>query len=217
MRTKLFVLALAIGGLVACSEQGADQPMTKSTALVGQADQAASEAQETTVTESADVTAVQQALSNAAEAAGDDARLAAAAVAASAEDQAQVMQSSLDQQLADGQQAIATDTQTTVDTAVLETGKVTSTIISPEQLDMGKRIYSGNCMTCHSPGIAGAPKLGDTQAWSLRISQGLDTLYDHAINGFKGSAGYMPPKGGYASLNDGEVKAAVAYMVFESK
>jgi cytochrome c5 len=66
-------------------------------------------------------------------------------------------------------------------------------------------------------GIAGAPKVGDAAAWEARIAQGEQTLLDHAINGYQGSAGYMPAKGGFAFLSDEDVAAAVAYMVAESQ
>jgi cytochrome c5 len=42
-------------------------------------------------------------------------------------------------------------------------------------------------------------------------------LKDHAINGFQGSAGYMPAKGGRVDLSDEEVASAVEYMVSESQ
>ena len=45
----------------------------------------------------------------------------------------------------------------------------------------------------------------------------METLVDHAINGFTGEAGYMPPKGGRLDLSDEEVTAAVEYMVAESQ
>jgi len=80
----------------------------------------------------------------------------------------------------------------------------------------GEAIYNQACMACHAQGVAGAPKLGDTEAWVARIDKGMDTLYDHSINGFQGEAGVMPPKGGFANLSDDEVKAAVDYMVEES-
>jgi cytochrome c5 len=81
----------------------------------------------------------------------------------------------------------------------------------------GQDVYQQACAACHAAGVAGAPKLGDAAAWSDRIAQGNDTLYDHAINGFQGSAGYMPPKGGRADLSDEAIKVAVDYMVEESK
>ena len=77
----------------------------------------------------------------------------------------------------------------------------------------GKAIYDQACFACHGTGAAGAPKLGDSGAWSSRIGQGIDTLNDHALNGFKG----MPPRGGRADLDDDSVKAAVKYMVDGSK
>ena len=77
----------------------------------------------------------------------------------------------------------------------------------------GKGTYTSACFACHGTGAAGAPKVGDKGAWNKRIAQGMDTLNDHAINGFKG----MPAKGGNASLSDEAVEAAVEYMVKESK
>jgi cytochrome c5 len=76
----------------------------------------------------------------------------------------------------------------------------------------GKKIYESACIACHGAGIAGAPKFGDKAAWAARIAQGPDTLHTHAIKGFQGKAGVMPPKGGSAASDD-EVKAAVDYMV----
>jgi len=80
----------------------------------------------------------------------------------------------------------------------------------------GAQVYNSGCVACHSAGIAGAPRVGDTAAWTPRIAQGMDTLYLHAIAGFQGSNGYMPPKGGNASLSDEQVNAAVDYMVAQS-
>jgi cytochrome c5 len=77
----------------------------------------------------------------------------------------------------------------------------------------GKAIYTQACFACHGTGAAGAPKFGDAAAWQPRIAQGKDTLYTHALGGFKG----MPPKGGNMSLADADVKAAVDYMTANSK
>jgi cytochrome c5 len=81
----------------------------------------------------------------------------------------------------------------------------------------GKSVYDGLCMACHAAGVAGAPKLGDKAAWEPRIAQGNDLLYQHAIAGFTGKTGMMPPKGGNAALSDDDVKAAVDYMVGAAK
>ena len=81
----------------------------------------------------------------------------------------------------------------------------------------GEDIYKQTCFACHAAGVAGAPKLGDKAAWGPRIAQGNDILYTHSIKGFQGKAGMMPPKGGNMSLSDADVKAAVDYMVAQSK
>jgi cytochrome c5 len=81
----------------------------------------------------------------------------------------------------------------------------------------GQHIYQSACIACHGAGIAGAPKVGDTGLWARRIAKGLDTLYASAINGVQGSAGVMPAKGGNPALSNAEVKAAVDYIVAQSK
>ncbi|MBC6942883.1 MAG: cytochrome c5 family protein [Xanthomonadales bacterium] len=81
----------------------------------------------------------------------------------------------------------------------------------------GKTIYDNLCHTCHTAGIAGAPKIGDKADWAARIAQGMDTLDQHAIAGFTGKTGVMPPKGGNPALSDEQMKATVAWMVEQSK
>lgn len=80
----------------------------------------------------------------------------------------------------------------------------------------GKKVYDTSCVACHGAGIAGAPKVGDKAQWAARIKQGDAVLHDHAIKGFQGKTGMMPPKGG-STASDAEVKAAVDYMVSASK
>ena len=82
--------------------------------------------------------------------------------------------------------------------------------------DTGKALFSSTCVACHGAGIAGAPKVGDKASWAPRIAQGNAVLYEHALKGFQGKAGVMPPKGG-SSAPDADVKAAVDYMVAAAK
>ena len=82
--------------------------------------------------------------------------------------------------------------------------------------DAGKKVYDAACVACHGAGVAGAPKFGDKAAWADRIKQGPDVLHEHAIKGFQGKNGMMPPKGGSAA-SDEEVKAAVDYMAAAAK
>ena len=93
-------------------------------------------------------------------------------------------------------------------------------VIAPEpeevvagESNMGVDIYNSKCVACHGTGAAGAPKLDDKANWEKRIAQGQDVLVQHAIQGYKGEAGYMPPKGGFMNLSDGDISATVAYMI----
>lgn len=81
-----------------------------------------------------------------------------------------------------------------------------------EEID-GEAVYRTACTVCHGAGIAGAPKTGEASAWEARLEQGMDTLVKHAIEGFQGDAGVMPPRGGRSDLSDEQVQAAVQYMV----
>jgi len=82
----------------------------------------------------------------------------------------------------------------------------------------GKEIYDHLCTSCHTAGIAGAPKLGNKAMWGPRIKQGLDTLVKHATEGYHGPDGnFMPPKGGNPALTDEQIKAAVHWIVDQAK
>jgi len=81
----------------------------------------------------------------------------------------------------------------------------------------GPQVYNAACLACHGAGIGGAPILGDAAAWEARIAQGIDVLNDHAINGYTGTVGFMPAKGGRVDLSDQEIAAAVEYMAGEAQ
>lgn len=73
----------------------------------------------------------------------------------------------------------------------------------------GEQIVTAVCAACHAAGLMQSPKLGSVDDWAPRIEKGIETLYDHAINGFN----MMPAKGGRADLSDDEIKAAVDHMI----
>ncbi|MGB5807876.1 c-type cytochrome, partial [Castellaniella sp.] len=77
---------------------------------------------------------------------------------------------------------------------------------------VGKKIYESVCITCHSIGLAGAPKFGDKAAWEPFVKTGPDTMLKNAISG----VGAMPPRGG-SQASDDELKAAIEYMVDAAK
>ena len=100
---------------------------------------------------------------------------------------------------------------------VLERIKPVGTIViadasAPRGNLTGEQVYAQVCKTCHEPGLAGAPKSGDKAAWTPRIAQGEGTLVQHAIAGFQGKTGVMPPKGGNTDLTDDEMHRAVVYL-----
>ncbi|MFZ5593852.1 MAG: c-type cytochrome [Pseudomonadota bacterium] len=66
---------------------------------------------------------------------------------------------------------------------------------------------------CHATGAMGAPKTGDKARWAPLIKSGMDSLYNNTLKG----KGAMPPKGGKVDLSDADVKAAVDYIVSQSK
>jgi len=106
--------------------------------------------------------------------------------------------------------AQAQSTSTPTQSAATETAATETTVD-------GQKVYQASCIACHGAGIAGAPLVGNAAAWMSRIEAGADSLYTNAINGFQGSSGVMPGKGGNAALSDDEVKAAVDYMVSQSQ
>lgn len=72
----------------------------------------------------------------------------------------------------------------------------------------GEQLFNAVCSACHSTGAAGAPKLGDSAAWTPRAEQGIDGLLASA----KAGKGAMPPKGG-SSYSDDEIKRVIEYML----
>ena len=111
--------------------------------------------------------------------------------------------------------AVATSAPVAATPAVVAAASAPAAAAAPAA-DAGKKLFDTTCTACHTPGIAGAPKFGDKAAWAPRIKQGVATLYDHALKGFQGKAGVMPPKGG-SSASDADVKAAVYYIVAAGK
>ena len=100
---------------------------------------------------------------------------------------------------------------------VLERIKPVGTVVmaeasAPHGSLSGEQVFAQVCKTCHDAGLAGAPKSGDKPAWMPRIAEGEKTLVQHAIGGYQGKTGVMPPKGGSTDLTDDEVHRAVVYL-----
>lgn len=71
----------------------------------------------------------------------------------------------------------------------------------------GQMVYESACIACHGSGALGAPKFGDAAAWGPRIGQGLEALWNAAMNGKNA----MPAQGNGEYTPD-EIKRAVVYM-----
>jgi cytochrome c5 len=74
-------------------------------------------------------------------------------------------------------------------------------------LKSGEEVFKAQCTTCHTPGVAGAPKFGDTAAWAPRIRTGFDTLVQSALKG----KGAMPPQAG-GDFDETEIARGVVYL-----
>ena len=112
---------------------------------------------------------------------------------------------------------IKPDAQVNVASTETQRAPVKNAAAAPPPSRNGQQVYQATCVACHGAGIAGAPKLGDKSQWAKHTAKGLDTLYASAVNGVQGSAGAMPAKGGNPALSNAEVRAAVDYMVAQSK
>ena len=71
-----------------------------------------------------------------------------------------------------------------------------------------KGSVDGVCAGCHIAGAAGAPMLGDVEAWSPRAELGIEALTQSVANG----KGAMPPRGG-SDLSDEEIPVAIRYLM----
>lgn len=72
----------------------------------------------------------------------------------------------------------------------------------------GENTYKLVCATCHTPGVAGAPKLEDKAKWSTLIKEGQVQITAHGYVGIRG----MPAKGGKPDLSIKDFAASVVYM-----
>lgn len=77
----------------------------------------------------------------------------------------------------------------------------------------GKAVYEQTCAMCHNTGVANAPKFGDKAAWAPRVATGKAALVASVTKGKNA----MPAKGGNAALTDGDIGAAVDYIMANVK
>jgi cytochrome c5 len=79
---------------------------------------------------------------------------------------------------------------------------------TPGAVRTGEIVVEAQCAKCHQTGRNGAPMIGDLQAWTPRLTNGLERLVASAINGH----GPMPARGGLPDLSREEIRDAIVYM-----
>ena len=70
------------------------------------------------------------------------------------------------------------------------------------------QMWARSCALCHVDGTAGAPRLGDAEAWSHRLEKGPETLLKHTIEGFND----MPPLGYCMACETSDFSAMINFM-----
>ncbi len=70
-------------------------------------------------------------------------------------------------------------------------------------------VYQQSCFACHASGAAGAPLLGDAEAWTARTEKGMEAVMGNVINGFNA----MPAKGMCMDCSDADLRAIVDFMI----
>ena len=94
-------------------------------------------------------------------------------------------------------------------------GEEGDTVAEPEStLAVGRDIYNKFCFSCHAAGVAGAPMVGDVQAWAVRGAKGKNLMLQSTIEGMPPG---MPPMGLCMACTDEDLAAAIEYMLDASQ
>ncbi|EIJ36215.1 c-type cytochrome [Thiothrix nivea] len=210
-------LFLALGVLSGCGEKKEEAPKAEAPAQESSTAGNAMDAMKDAAQSAGDAAgqamdATKEAVGDAAQAAGDAAGQAMDAAKEAAGDAAQAAGDAA--QAAGDAAAQAVDaTKEAAGDAAQAAGDAAQQAAAPAGAVDGEKVYRGLCFSCHDAGVAGAPKLADKAAWEPRIATGNDAMYTSALNGKNA----MPAKGGNPALSEDEVKAAVDWMVAQSK
>lgn len=69
--------------------------------------------------------------------------------------------------------------------------------------------FARSCAFCHATGNAGAPLVGDVEAWTARVAAGEASLLRHTLEGL----GTMPPLGYCMDCTEDDFRALIRFMV----
>jgi len=70
------------------------------------------------------------------------------------------------------------------------------------------KLYGQTCKACHTSPGSGAPQAGDRAAWDPRMAQGMATLLERTVGGYKG----MPPLGSCMDCSEQEFETLIRFM-----
>ena len=81
---------------------------------------------------------------------------------------------------------------------------------APSEPRSGEAVFNQFCTACHTTGLLGAPKKGETAEWTKRANAlgGYNKLLQQAYAGI----GSMPPKGTCMNCSEDEFSNAMQYM-----
>ncbi len=94
------------------------------------------------------------------------------------------------------------------------TGETGDAAAPENKMAIGEDIYNKFCFSCHAAGVAGAPMVGDAEAWSVRAAKGNELLLLGTVEGMPPG---MPPMGLCMACTDEDLTAAIEYMVAASQ
>ena len=80
--------------------------------------------------------------------------------------------------------------------------------VGPSVAEPNMDKYNKSCAVCHAQGVAGAPKIGDAEAWAPRLDKGMEALLASVKNGLNA----MPPRGMCFDCSDEEYMELITYM-----
>jgi len=73
----------------------------------------------------------------------------------------------------------------------------------------GKQVWDEVCMGCHDTGMMDAPLSGSAEFKDRLSKKGMGKLVENAVKGLN----EMPAKGSCADCSEGEIRAAIEYML----
>lgn len=82
----------------------------------------------------------------------------------------------------------------------------------PRASRSGADIVNQYCLTCHGRGLYNAPRMGDAEAWQVKLAEGREHLWQVVLQGEKA----MPPRGNCQDCTDDELRAAMDYLIAQS-